>query len=41
MDMLFKNLQTVTTAVCFYRVMYTFQNESIPYSCLNVKKLLA
>ena len=27
--------------VCSYHVTYTFQSESPPYSCLNVKELLA
>ena len=27
--------------VCSYHVTYAFQSESTPYSCLNVKELLA
>ena len=26
---------------CYYHVTYALQNESTPYSCLNVKELLA
>ena len=32
---------TVHLTVCCYHVTYTFQSESTPYSCLNVKELLA
>ena len=31
----------VHLSVCYYRVTYVFQSESILYSCLNVKELLA
>ena len=27
--------------VCSYHVIYVFHGESTPYSCLNVKELLA
>ena len=30
----------VTTTVCSYHVIYTFQSESTLYSCLNVNRLL-
>ena len=30
----------VDLTVCFFHVTYTFQSESILYSCLNVKELL-
>ena len=32
---------TVPSKVCFYHINKEFQSESIPYSCLNVKELLA
>ena len=28
-------------AVCYYRVTYAFQSESVLYSCLNIKELFA
>ena len=39
--MLWVLICTVNLTVCSYYVMYTFESESILYSCLNVKELLA
>ena len=33
-------LCAVHLAVCYYHVLYEFQNESTLYNCLDVKKLL-
>ena len=34
-------VSTMHLAVCSYHIAYAFQSESILYSCVNVKKLLA
>ena len=35
------NWTEIILTVCYYHVTYAFQSESILYSCLNAKKLLA